>query len=191
MYLYRCDLPLNAGWSMHSSCYLLWGAFNGRANAAVALQLCYCVSNILEYGKGADQAHLAGEEKEDEELCTVGRHESAPVTLTCNQGYMLQVMLRPYCAGCVICHITHSTCPSLLSSSVGVSSCQMCMTQAGAADDLQHWSITGGKDGPRKHCGSGRKVCTGFKAQGLGLCSLDLLRAGPGRRLRSCSVVSV
>ena len=145
----------------------------------------------MKYAKGVDQARLAGEEKEGEELCTVGRDESAPVTLTCNEGYMLQVMLCPYCAGCVMCHITHFTCPSPLSSGVDVSSCRMCMTQAGTAVESQKMSITGGNDGPGKHCGSGRKVCTGFKAQGLGLCSLDLLRAGAGRRLRSCSDVPI
>ena len=33
---------------------------------------------------------VAGEEQEGKEMCGVGRDESAAVTLTCSEGYMLQ-----------------------------------------------------------------------------------------------------
>ena len=49
----------------------------------------------MKDGKDFDQGHLAGEEKEGEELCAVGRDETAPVTVTCSEGYMLQVRLSP------------------------------------------------------------------------------------------------
>ena len=41
----------------------------------------------------ADGIRVAGEEQEGKETCTVGRSESAAVTLTCDEGYMLQVPL--------------------------------------------------------------------------------------------------
>lgn len=67
-------------------------------------------------GQNNDKSWLVGEEKEGEELCTVGRDESAPVTVTCSEGYMLQVMLEPSCAGRVARHTLLMPQPAVLRS---------------------------------------------------------------------------
>ena len=79
---------LKRGFPLSPGCRVL---FSRPACCKNGFYICCHAAYAVKDGQDIDQAQLAGEEKEGEELCTVGRDESAPVTLTCNEGYMLQV----------------------------------------------------------------------------------------------------